>query len=208
VLINNKHGKLCNKEILLPNQLTLLLEHSKITRMNPITTQSQVPATIIKRLLAIFYDSFLLIAVLFLAMAVMLLVSGGYQFQAGNPLMTVYLLVVSYVFFGWFWTHGGQTLGMRAWKLQVQQYNGEAITWRQAAIRFVTAVPAWIVLFLGIALAADIPLHAHPWLAQLSRLPEWLILIVGIVWLVLDQWPNGWRDKGSRTRIIKLSKNH
>lgn len=179
-----------------------------MTRMNQITSQSQIPATIIKRLLAIFYDSFLLIAVLFLAMAVMLLVSGGYQFQAGNPLMTVYLLVVSYVFFGWFWTHGGQTLGMRAWKLQVQQYNGKVITWRQAAIRFVTAVPAWVVLFLGITLAADIPLHTHSWLEKLSRLPGWLILIVGIVWLVLDQWPNGWRDKVSGTRIIKLNKNH
>ena len=208
VLINNRHGKLCNKEILLPNQLTALLEHSKIAPMIQITSQSQVPATIIKRLLAVIYDSFLLIAVLFLAMAVMLLVSGGYQFQAGNPLMTVYLLVVSYIFFGWFWTHGGQTLGMRAWKLQVQQHTGEAITWHQAAIRFISALPAWIVLFLGVALAADIPLHAHPWLAQLSRLPEWLILIVGIVWLVLDQWPNGWRDKASGTRIIKLNKNH
>jgi uncharacterized RDD family membrane protein YckC len=208
VLINNRHGKLCNKEILLPNQLTALLEHSKITTMNLITSQSQVPATIIKRLLAIFYDSFLLTAVLFLAMGVMLLVSGGYQFQAGNPLMTVYLLVVSYVFFGWFWTHGGQTLGMRAWKLQVQQYTGEAITWRQAAIRFVTAVPAWVMLFIGIALAADIPLHTHPWLERLSRLPGWLILIMGIAWLVLDQWPDGWRDKISGTRIIKLNKKH
>jgi uncharacterized RDD family membrane protein YckC len=208
VLINNRHGKLCNKEILLPNQLTALLEHSKITTMNLITSQSQVPATIIKRLLAIFYDSFLLTAVLFLAMGVMLLVSGGYQFQAGNPLMTVYLLVVSYVFFGWFWTHGGQTLGMRAWKLQVQQYTGEAITWRQAAIRFVTAVPAWVMLFIGIALAADIPLHTHPWLELLSRLPGWLILIMGIAWLVLDQWPDGWRDKISGTRIIKLNKKH
>ena len=176
--------------------------------MNQISNQSQVPATIIKRLLAMFYDSFLLIAVLFLAMAVMLLVFGGYPFQVGNPLMTVYLLVVSYVFFGWFWTHGGQTLGMRAWKLRVQQLTGETITWRQAGVRFVTALPAWFVLFIGIALVSGIPLHAHPWLDQLSSLSQWLILVVGIVWLVVDQWPDGWRDKISGTRIIKLNKNH
>lgn len=172
--------------------------------MNQSTNQSPTPAPVIKRLLAMFYDSFLLIAVLFLAMAIMLLVSGGYQFQAGNPLMTVYLLLVSFVFFGWFWTHGGQTLGMRAWKLRVQQHAGEAITWRQAAVRFITALPAWIVLFIGIALAADIRLYAYSWLDQLSRLPKWLILIVGIVWLVVDQWPDSWRDKVSGTRIIKL----
>ena len=168
------------------------------------TNQSPASAPAIKRLLAMLYDAFLLIAVLFLAMALMLLASRGYQFQAGNPLMTVYLLLVSFVFFGWFWTHGGQTLGMRAWKLRVQQHTGEAIMWRQAAVRFVTALPAWTVLFIGIALAAGIPLHAYPWLDQLSRLPKWLILIVGIVWLVVDQWPDGWRDKVSGTRVIKL----
>lgn len=175
--------------------------------MNQSQNQSTIPAPISKRLLAIFYDSFLLVAVLFLATAVMLLITGGYQFQAGNPLMTVYLLLVSYVFFGWFWTHGGQTLGMRAWKLRIQQPAGEAITWRQVTVRFVTALPAWIVLFIGIALTADIPLHTYPWLDQLSRLPEGLILIAGVVWLVIDQWPDGWRDKLSGTRIIKLNKS-
>ena len=167
--------------------------------------QNQTQATLIKRLLANFYDSFLLIAVLFLATAVLLLISGGYEFQTGNPLITVYLLAVSFVFLGWFWTHGGQTLGMRAWKLRVQQHTGEAITWQQASVRFLTALPAWIVLFIGIALIADIQLHTYPWLDQLSRLTQWLILIVGIAWLVVDQWPDGWRDKVSGTRVVKLS---
>lgn len=172
--------------------------------MKENTDQNQTQATLIKRLLAIFYDSFLLIAVLFLAMAVLLLISGGYEFQPGNPLITVYLLAVSFVFLGWFWTHGGQTLGMRAWKLRVQQHTGAAITWQQASVRFLTALPAWIVLFIGIALIADIQLHTYPWLEQLSRLTKWLILIVGIAWLVVDQWPDGWRDKVSGTRVVKL----
>ena len=167
--------------------------------------QEQMPAPLIKRLLAIFYDSFLLIAVLFLAMALLLLVTGGHEFQAGNPLLTAYLLLVSFVFFGWFWTHGGQTLGMRAWKLQVQQTNGNPINWQHVALRFMTALPAWIVLFIGIALVADIQLATYSWLQQLPILAEWLIFIVGIAWLVGDQWPDGWRDKFSRTRIIKLS---
>ena len=173
--------------------------------MNQNIDQHQTQAPLIKRLLAIFYDSFLLIAVLFLAIALLLLISGGYQFQSSNPLITAYLLVVSFIFFGWFWTHGGQTLGMRAWKLRVQPNTGEAITWRQAAVRFVTALPAWIVLFIGIALVSNIQLQAHPWLDQLSRPAGWLILIVAIAWLVVDQWPDGWRDKVSGTRVIKLN---
>lgn len=175
--------------------------------MNPSQNQSTSSAPISKRLLAILYDSFLLIAVLFLAMAVLLLITGGYQFQAGNPLMTVYLLLVSFVFFGWFWTHGGQTLGMRAWNLRLQQPAGEAVTWQQVAVRFITALPAWIVLFIGFALTAGIPLHTYPWLDQLSRFPKGLILIVGIIWLIIDQWPDGWRDKLSGTQIIKLNKS-
>ena len=176
-----------------------------IIKMNENIDQHQRQAPVIKRLLAIFYDSLLLIAVLFLAMVALLLISGGYPFQAGNPLITTYLLVVSFMFFGWFWTHGGQTLGMRAWKLRVQQYTGEAIKWWQAIIRFVTALPAWIVIFIGIALVTNIPLHSYPRLEQVSRLTEWLILIMGITWLVVDQWPNGWRDRVSGTRIIILS---
>ncbi len=174
--------------------------------MNEKIDQHQTQAPVIKRLLAIFYDSFLLIAVLFLAMALLLLILGGYQSQAGNPLMTAYLLVISYVFFGWFWTHGGQTLGMRAWKLRVQQGNGDPVSWMQAALRFITALPAWIVLLIGISLVAGIPLHSHPWLQTLELLPGWLILIIGIAWLLFDQWPNGWRDRVSGTQVIKLAK--
>lgn len=183
------------------------MEPSKIIIMMQIQGQTATPAPLSKRLLAIFYDSFLLIAVLFLAMAVMLLFSGGHQFEAGNPFLTLYLLLVSYVFFGWFWTHGGQTLGMRAWKLRIQQADGETISWRQVTIRFVSGLPAWIVFFIGIALSAGIPLHRYHWLEYLSNLSKELILIVGMVWLVIDQWPNGWRDKLSNTQIIKLNQD-
>lgn len=181
-----------------------MLEKSKIAQMNQNIDQHQTQAPIIKRLLAIFYDSFLLIAVLFLGMALLLLISGGYRLQAGNPLMTAYLLVISYVFFGWFWTHGGQTLGMRAWKLRIQQRNGDPVSWQQAALRFITALPAWIVFLIGISLAAGIPLTSRPWLQVLERLPGWLVLVIGIVWLILDQRPNSWRDNISGTRVMKL----
>ena len=173
--------------------------------MNQISKQQQPQGPVIKRLLAIIYDSLLLIAVLFLAMALLLLVSGGYQFQAGNPLVTAYLLLVSFVFFGWFWTHGGQTLGMRAWKLRLQQHTGQAVTWRHAAVRFITALPAWVLFFIGIAVVSNIQLHAHPWLEQLSQPAEWLILVTAIVWLVIDQWPDGWRDKVSGTQVVKIT---
>jgi len=46
-----------------------------------------------------------------------------------------YLITVVCLFFIWFWTHGGQTLGMRAWRLKVQRMNGTSITVFQAILR-------------------------------------------------------------------------
>lgn len=49
-----------------------------------------------------------------------------------------YLIAVVCFFFIWFWTHGGQTLGMRAWRLKVQRMNGASITPFQALLRLAT----------------------------------------------------------------------
>lgn len=42
-------------------------------------------------------------------------------------------------FYLWFWTHGGQTVGMRAWRLRVQNSDGSAISFTQALLRLATA---------------------------------------------------------------------
>ncbi|CAB0151963.1 hypothetical protein PSI9734_02316 [Pseudidiomarina piscicola] len=55
-----------------------------------------------------------------------------------SPLYAIYLLTVLGLFFGWFWQRSGQTLGMRAWRLKVQQRNGARITRKQALIRVLT----------------------------------------------------------------------
>ncbi|MGO2012534.1 MAG: RDD family protein [Pseudoalteromonas sp.] len=45
------------------------------------------------------------------------------------------LVVVSVLFFAYFWTKSGQTIGMRAWRLKVQTLEGNLISWPQAVIR-------------------------------------------------------------------------
>ena len=44
------------------------------------------------------------------------------------------------VFFGYFWTKSGQTIGMRAWRLKVQTHQGNLISWPQAIIRSISAL--------------------------------------------------------------------
>jgi uncharacterized RDD family membrane protein YckC len=103
----------------------------------------------LRRLAAISYDFMLLLAVLFLATVIVLPINGGEAFTSHQTLYPLYLLSVSFVFYGWFWTHGGQTLGMRAWKIKLISDQAGAVTWAQAAIRFVVAIVSWACLGLG-----------------------------------------------------------
>jgi uncharacterized RDD family membrane protein YckC len=52
---------------------------------------------------------------------------------------SAYLIAVVGFFFVWFWSHGGQTLGMRAWRLKIQRMDGNSISMLQAIIRLFTA---------------------------------------------------------------------
>lgn len=121
---------------------------------------------------AIVYDLFLLAAILFVATAVALPLNSGVAFTSKQFLYPVYLLLISFIFFGWFWTHGGQTLGMRAWKIKVLTNNHEPINWNQALIRFIAAIVSWGVFALG------------------------------FLWIFIDKKNRGWHDYLSHTAIF------
>lgn len=104
---------------------------------------------LLRRLGAMFYDGLLLVALWFVATAVWLPFTGGESVPYPG-LLRVWILVVSFVFFGWFWTHGGQTLGLRAWKLKVVRADGKPLTWRDALNRFVLAIPSVGLAGLGL----------------------------------------------------------
>ncbi len=98
---------------------------------------------------AIFYDTLLLLAVLFFATALALPFNSGRAFTADQFYFPLYLFAVSYAFYTGFWTHGGQTLGLRAWKLKVCSLNGGPVSWKQASVRFLVAILSWACLGLG-----------------------------------------------------------
>lgn len=100
---------------------------------------------------AIVYDLILVIAVLLFATAVFhYLNQGTVSLWSSLTVFRLYLLGVSFIFYGWFWTHGGQTLGLRAWKLRLVSEEQFDISWKQAFIRYLTAWCSWLVLGLGI----------------------------------------------------------
>lgn len=108
-----------------------------------------------RRLGAIVYDGIVVIAVLFIAavpptVAMVSLAHGAQEesvvFRLG---MGAYLLLVAFAFFGGFWTHGGQTIGMRAWRVRVARRDGGVLHWHHAAVRYVTALLSWAALGAG-----------------------------------------------------------
>ncbi len=125
-----------------------------------------------RRLAIIVYDSLLLLALLFLATAIMLPFNNGEAYASGQYLFPIYLLMVSFIFYGWFWTHGGQTLGMKAWKIKIQTINKQPITWKHAFKRFLMAIFSW--LFFGL----------------------------GFVWQLIDKQSYTWHDHFSKTGLF------
>lgn len=153
--------------------------------------------SLLKRLLAALYDGILIIAISFFATALTLPFTKGNVTAENKIYMSLYLLVVIYIFYAWFWTHGGQTLGMRAWKLRLVSINGNAISWQQSFIRFITGLPAWLLFIIGLILWIKTGIAE-----SLTTIPYWLFAVTGFIWVLLDNRSSNWRDKMSGTQVI------
>jgi uncharacterized RDD family membrane protein YckC len=115
----------------------------------PSDTNTLKPAGLLLRLLAMFYDSLLLLSALLIATALALMVTKG-TLSYHNPFFRTFLFLICFSFYAWFWLHGGQTLGMRAWRLRLQRFDGSAITIWQALLRFMVAIPSLAIGGLGL----------------------------------------------------------
>jgi uncharacterized RDD family membrane protein YckC len=108
-----------------------------------------------KILFALFYDFILLLAVWFASALPYVLWQGENLHQ--NPFATLglqlYLLAITYLYLSYFWTHSGQTPGLRTWKLRLLREDGYRMTRHNANVRFIWTVLfcliGWITLFFG-----------------------------------------------------------
>ncbi|WP_440054072.1 RDD family protein [Pseudoalteromonas sp. T1lg65] len=117
------------------------------------------PAGFIRRIASLIYDSLVVVAFSMLTTVVFLLIiqgiiSLGYLSLEGHEdvsaliqstpwlygLRAVLLISVAVIFFSYFWTKSGQTIGMRAWRLKVQMPDGKLLTWQVAIARSLCAL--------------------------------------------------------------------
>lgn len=150
--------------------------------------EHNTPVHLIKRLAAIIYDLILLISLLLIIGGIISTLAINY-FNHGqaitdsHPAYTFYQIILlssffvtSFLFFGWFWTHGGQTLGMRTWRIQLITESGISINWKIALVRF------------------------------LAGLISILLFGLGFLWALGEPEKRTWHDILSDTRLIKLNK--
>ena len=86
---------------------------------------------------------------LFVATVVVLPLNRGQAFAPYDPVYSLYLITVSFFYFAWFWTHGGQTVGMRAWGVRLVGRAEERVSWSECLIRFFAALVSLVPLGLG-----------------------------------------------------------
>jgi uncharacterized RDD family membrane protein YckC len=137
--------------------------------------QTYPPAGLFYRLVAMFYDALLLFSALLIATALALLATKG-TLHYHNPFFRTFLFLICFSFYTWFWLHGGQTLGMRAWRLQLQRLDGGPISIWQALLRFMVAIPS-------LALAG-----------------------LGLLWMLVDKDRLAVHDRISESMIVRLPK--
>lgn len=97
------------------------------------------------------YESLLLLGVLAVTFIVPHLVLGmvwGVTLPGGA--LWLHLFLVFGAYFVWYWSHGGQTLAMQTWKIELRTVAGEAPSLRQAGLRYLLAWPSLALGGLGI----------------------------------------------------------
>lgn len=162
-------------------------------RRNTMTdNQESLPsAGVVPRLAAMIYDGLLLFALLCLATLLAVLVTGQLDtdipeasnqvMHKADPLLSgwgfqLYLLAVVMGFYSLFWRKNGQTLGMQAWRIQVQNAAGGKPGWGQCILRCLTAMLSFAAAGLG----------------------YW--------WIWVDKEGRSWHDRLSGTKVVRLPK--
>lgn len=159
------------------------------------------------RLFAIVYDGLLLVALWAVAGAVLIIAntnptaSSHHEVQALSAgfrqwVLFPTLVLVTWLFYGYFWTRTGQTLGMQTWRLRVLRADGRRLLWRDAFARCASACLFPIVC----GLIAQFAWHS----AAASALSLLLGFAGNYLWMLWNGRHLAWHDQLSATVVWRL----
>lgn len=133
------------------------------------------------RLISFILDHLIILGISLVILAAFLIVAGifaaiGVDFLAATSVIAAIIgfFVVYFVYFPYFWTKDGQTLGMRPFKLRVvMDKDGGKVTMGPAILRL---VGYWI---------------------------DQIIFYLGYIWVLIDNRRRGWHDLIAGTVVIQ-----
>lgn len=136
---------------------------------------TDLPCPLWRRLFALVYDLLIVLALLMVVGLLCQLATGGQLIRTGAQTLIPawYPALQGVVLAAYFissWLRGGQTLGMRPWRIRLCRDDGGPLTLRQALIRLLAAAAPMLLLML----APMIGLHAM----------LWVLLIAWAAWFV------------------------
>lgn len=119
-----------------------------------VPADAEVPG-IWRRLACFIYEGVLLFGVVMISAYLYGTLTQQRNAMEGRHGLMGFLFVVLTIYFVWFWSHGGQTVAMKAWHVRVVNRDGTPLSQARALLR---SLLSWI-WFLPATLAA--------WLAEL-----------------------------------------
>lgn len=106
-------------------------------------------ASFIRRLAALVYDFFLIIAIWMLSTTLLVAIVADGDAIDGWPYQ-LFLYAELFAFYYIFWRIKGQTLGMQVWKIRAVNDRGEIMDGEQCVLRFLAATISMVPLGLGL----------------------------------------------------------
>ncbi|RZI43076.1 RDD family protein [Herbaspirillum sp. HC18] len=159
--------------------------------MNPLATPP-----LKRRLASMVYEAMLMFGVLFFSgWFFSTLLQQRHALYLRGVLQDWLFLVIG-AYFVWFWTHGGQTLAMKTWRIRLVTTDGDRVGFKRALGRFLLA---WLWVLPGLAAA---------WALGVKN---WLLVLVPAVnvalWaltIFLDPQRQFLHDRIAGTRLIMV----
>jgi len=131
---------------------------------------------------AIIYDTMIIFAIIFIAAQWFPFIPEQYQTHIIVMLLKqIYILGIAFFYFGYSWRRGGQTIGMKTWRIRVQSADTAAeeyiqLSWKQCLIRYLVAIISWLPAGLG------------------------------FIWIMFDSQHRSWQDIASSSQLVVLPK--
>lgn len=134
---------------------------------------SLIRCGLIRRLAIMLYDALIVLGLMMLASMAAMLAGVHDQIALRDPVYTLYLVFVWYLYVAGCWRLAGMTVGMRAWRTRIEDEAGGLPDWKKCTVRFTVSI-----LSAGLAGA-------------------------GFLWSLVDERKRTWHDILSRTNLVR-----